>query len=141
MTSRRIVLDANILIRAVLGKRVRELVEQYGAGVVFLAPEVAFEEAGRHLPTIAAKRGYDPMPLLESLSALRVVVEAVDDDAIAPLRSAALVRIGSRDPMDWPVVATALALDCPIWTEDRDFFGTGVATWTSAHIEVYLRGD
>ena len=55
MTSRRIVLDANILIRAVLGKRVRELVEQYGAEVVFLAPEVAFEEAGRHLPTIAAK--------------------------------------------------------------------------------------
>jgi hypothetical protein len=27
----------------------------------------------------------------------------------------------------------------PIWTEDQDFFGSGVATWTSGRIEVYLR--
>lgn len=47
-------------------------------------------------------------------------------------------RIGLRDPMDWPVVAAALALDCPIWTEDKDFFGTGVATWTTDCIEIYL---
>jgi hypothetical protein len=28
------------------------------------------------------------------------------------------------DSEDWPVLACALILDCPIWTEDRDFFGT-----------------
>lgn len=49
-----------------------------------------------------------------------------------------MVRIGARDPMDWPVVAAALVLDCPIWTEDRDFFGVGVPTWTSSLVEVYL---
>jgi hypothetical protein len=27
----------------------------------------------------------------------------------------------------------------PFWTEDRDFFGTGVATWTSDRVEIYLR--
>lgn len=43
--------------------------------------------------------------------------------------------------MDWPVVAAALALNCPIWTEDQDFFGVGVPTWTSARVDVYLRGD
>ncbi len=57
MSSRRIALDANILVRAVLGKRVRELIEQYGAGVAFFVPKLAFEEAERRLPTIAAKRG------------------------------------------------------------------------------------
>jgi hypothetical protein len=31
-----------------------------------------------------------------------------------------------------------LALGCPIWTEDTDFFGCGVATWTSASIDSFL---
>ena len=44
-----------------------------------------------------------------------------------------------RDPDDWPILAAALALDCPIWTEDRDFFGVGVATWTSDLVEIYMR--
>ncbi|MFA5607922.1 MAG: PIN domain-containing protein [Leucobacter sp.] len=141
MSSRRIVLDANILVRAVLGKRVRELVEQYGPEATFFALKLGFEEVERHLPTIAAKRDRDPESLLESLDRLRVVAETVDEDVITPLRNAALARIGSRDPMDWPVVAAALALGCPIWTEDRDFFGAGVATWTSTNVEIYLRGD
>ena len=53
-------------------------------------------------------------------------------------KPAALTRIGPRDPDDWPILACALALNCPIWTEDKDFFGTGVATWTTALVELYL---
>lgn len=55
-------------------------------------------------------------------------------------RDAALPRIAARDPDDWPILATALVLDCPIWTEDRDFFGAGVPTWTTERVELYL-GD
>ena len=47
-------------------------------------------------------------------------------------------RIARRDEDDWPVLACALALDCPIWTEDTDFFGCGVATWTTDRVELYL---
>jgi len=141
VTPRRIVLDANILIRAVLGVRVRELIDRYGEEVVFFTPALAFAEAEKHLPTIATKRGVDPSPLREALHRLRTIVETVDADVTSPLKQAAMARIGTRDPMDWPVVAAALALDCPIWTEDRDFFGLGVPTWTSAHVEIYLRGD
>ncbi|MDA8246883.1 PIN domain-containing protein, partial [Acidithiobacillus sp.] len=43
-----------------------------------------------------------------------------------------------RDERDWPAVAASLLLDCPIWTEDRDFFGAGVATWTTETISIYL---
>jgi len=46
-------------------------------------------------------------------------------------------RIESRDPDDRPILATALALECPIWMEDQDFFGAGVPTWTTDR--VYLR--
>lgn len=31
-----------------------------------------------------------------------------------------------------------MLLDCPIWTEDNDFFGTGVPTWTTDRIDIYL---
>jgi hypothetical protein len=39
-----LVLDANILVRAVLGVRVRGLLERYGRDVEFTAPDVAFKE-------------------------------------------------------------------------------------------------
>jgi len=48
-------------------------------------------------------------------------------------------RLGQRDPEDWPTLASALAIGCPIWTEDTDFFGCGVATWTSSRVELLLR--
>lgn len=43
MTSRRIVLDANTLVWAVLGTLVRELIEQYGRGMAFFAADLAFD--------------------------------------------------------------------------------------------------
>jgi predicted nucleic acid-binding protein len=44
-----------------------------------------------------------------------------------------------KNPEDCPIVASALLLSAPIWTEDQDFFGTGIATWTSNRIELFLR--
>jgi hypothetical protein len=31
-----------------------------------------------------------------------------------------------------------MTIDCPVWTEDADFFGGGVATWTTDRIALYL---
>ena len=39
-----LVLDANVLIRAVLGRRVRTLLAEYSNTVEFFAPDVAFAE-------------------------------------------------------------------------------------------------
>ena len=73
MADRSIVLDANILIRAVLGKRVGQLIEQYVRGVDLFAPDTAFVEAEEHLPDLCTKRGLPldiAMAVYESLSAL-----------------------------------------------------------------------
>jgi hypothetical protein len=45
MPNRALVVDANILIRAVLGKRVREVLEAHAENVSFFIPEVACCEA------------------------------------------------------------------------------------------------
>ena len=44
----------------------------------------------------------------------------------------------TRDIEDWPTAALALTLGCPIWTEDADFFGTGIATWTTDRVKIFL---
>jgi hypothetical protein len=53
-----IVVDANIPIRAVLGKRVRQLLETYSEhGIRFYAPEVSYANAEKYLPALLNKRG------------------------------------------------------------------------------------
>ena len=54
------------------------------------------------------------------------------------VRSRGASTAGGRDPEDWPILASALALGCPIWTEDTDFFRCGVATWTSDRVRLFL---
>src|SRR5690606_24124652 len=106
----------------------------------FFAPEVAYTDAGRHLPEILAKhdRANEIDDALAYLGQLRAVVLPVPEEVYESLRAAALSRIESRDPDDWPILAAALMIKCPIWTEDQDFFGTGVPTWTTDRVELYL---
>lgn len=136
---RRLVIDANILIRAVLGHRVKETLTGHATDVDFFAPEVAFDDAEKHLPAVLTKfnRTDEIEPALVFLDQLHGIVAAVPEDAYVDIKADALARI-QRDPDDWPVLAVAMLLDCPIWTEDNDFFGTGVPTWTTDRIDIYL---
>lgn len=139
--TRAIVLDANILIRYVLGERVPTLLAAHAADFDFLAPDTAFDEARHHLPGIMrahGDEGHAAAAALRALDAVTSTVTVVPSSSYEPLRAAALARIGARDQRDWPVLACALLLNCPIWTEDKDFFGTGVATWTTALVELYF---
>jgi predicted nucleic acid-binding protein len=133
-----VILDANILIRAVLGKRVQEILETHSAKVRFFAPDTAFAETREHLPGILLKRGIDPEPALTVLAELTLLIGCIDGEIYGPFETAARQRLQKRDEEDWPVLATALALECPIWTEDADFFGAGVATWTTDRVELLL---
>ena len=140
MPGRSLVVDANILVRAVLGKRVRQVIEQYAGSATFFVPEVAYLEAEDHLAALVVKRGGDPETALTFLRSLRDLVEPIGSEVYGDFEAEARERLASRDPEDWPVLASALALGCPIWTEDTDFFGCGVATWTSSRVRMFLRG-
>ena len=72
------------------------------------------------------------------LDALERVVHSVDLEVYGGLQQQALRRIEIRDADDWPVLACAMVLNCPVWTEDADFFGTGIATWTTDRVALYL---
>lgn len=39
-----------------------------------------------------------------------------------------LQRIAVRDADHWPALARAMTMACPVWTDEADLFGTGLAT-------------
>ena len=139
MPSKALVVDANVLIRAVLGSRVRTVIEAYGESASFFVPEPAYLEAEEHLAALMVRRGGDPEKALSLLRAVSRLVELIGADVYGAYEVEARERLGPRDPEDWPVLAAALAVGCPIWTEDTDLFGCGVATWTSSRVEMFLR--
>jgi len=136
---RGLVLDANILVRAVFGKKVRRILESPNEDVLFCSPDHCFREAHRNIPVIAERRGLDLDVAFSNFESLTLLIESVDVSAYSAFREPARQRIARRDPDDWPVVAVALMLQLPIWTEDLDFFGIGLATWVSDRVEIYFR--
>ena len=133
-----LVLDANILIRAVLGRRVRELLITYAPQCPFLVPDATLAEVREHLPAILERRAIPADPALAVLDGLCRLLEVIESDIYSPFEIPARARLAGRDEQDWPVLAVALCLKCPVWTEDTDFFGIGIPTWTTGHVEIFL---
>lgn len=126
-----LVLDANILMRAVLGKGARALLTKYADRVTLVAPDTAFPEARQRLPEVIAGRRM-------ASTSLSRIIQTVEPQVYAGFEGISRARLARRDEDDWPILAAALALGHPIWTADSDFFGCGVATWTTDRVEIYL---
>jgi hypothetical protein len=56
MPNKALIVDANILVRAVLGKRARKVIETYAESVSFFVPEAAYAEAEEHLAALVIQR-------------------------------------------------------------------------------------
>jgi hypothetical protein len=78
MERKALVLDANILVRAVLGQRVRLILEAMRIGIAFFVPETALAEAQEHLAALVIKRGGDPQKALTALKAMAGLTTIVD---------------------------------------------------------------
>ena len=101
-------------------------------------------ELQKRVVTISERRGFLPDEqaalLFSATSELSTCLNVIPSEAYIPFRTAALGRI-PQDPDDWPSVALALALEAGIWTEDRDFFGSGLATWRTPVLQVVLETE
>lgn len=62
------------------------------------------------------------MPALEVLDHFEQLIRPLEESAYVGARDEAMARIEQRDARDWPILAAALTLSCPIWTEDQDLF-------------------
>ena len=96
MPSKALVIDANILVRAVLGRRVREIIDTYAEQATFFVPEAAYAEAEEHLPALIIRRGGDPEKAVKFLCSLRGLVELIGSEIYGPFESTARERLGGE---------------------------------------------
>ena len=75
-----LVLDANILIRAVLGSRVLLLLRKYAGQVDFMATDTAFQEAREQLPGILERRRVPVAPAMVILDSVADIVQTVESE-------------------------------------------------------------
>jgi predicted nucleic acid-binding protein len=132
--SQTIAVDAAILVAAVLGKT---------AGSVRFASRVASLVTTDRVVVEVARRlqfGLRRPELLAVLDDLVAEMNVVPVEELAPrladsefaLRHSVPSRNGST--RDAHLLALAWSVDADIWTHDRDFSGTGVATWSTANL-------
>src|ERR1039458_543460 len=93
---RGIVLDANILIRAVLGKRVCALLEAYEDAIAFYTPDVCFDDPREYLPRLSNSRGDDPETGWAVLDQIGLLVKPVDQALYRDFEQLARERMAAR---------------------------------------------
>jgi predicted nucleic acid-binding protein len=129
-----LIVDAAVLISAVNGRSAGALLEAQRAAVLVTTDRV-IHEARRRIE-LGLKRP-ELLLALEELAAALIVVSIASLEPLlarseAALRDAVSSRNGST--RDAHVLALAWSIDADIWTADRDFAGTGVASWSTPNL-------
>ncbi len=128
-----IILDANTIVSVILGTHTRSVLKAaLERGLAFGLPQPQLEEAARVLTEKLSMPFLDAAVLLEEL--LRSIA-LIPEPAFAGHEAEAKARLHERAISDWPVLAAAMAYDADIWSNDRDFFGVGVAVWSTKNLK------
>jgi predicted nucleic acid-binding protein len=129
-----LVVDAAILVAAARGRSSGAVLAAVGAAVLVTTDRVVQESRRR------IELGLKRPDLLAVIDALVAEMTVVPVAALAPalarseiaLRDAAPSRNGSVK--DAHVLALAWSVEADVWTTDRDFAGTGTATWSTPNL-------
>jgi predicted nucleic acid-binding protein len=129
-----LVLDAAILVAAVRGRTSGAILDVSRA-TALVTTERVVAEARRRIE-LGLKRS-DLLPILAQLLEDVTVVRL---DSLAPLMGDAESSLrlatasGNGSTSDAHVLALAWDAEADVWTSDRDFAGTGVASWSTANL-------
>ena len=139
----RLVLDTSVLVGELLRATGRQRLGDDRLDL-FLAEHMWNEttvEIPRRIRAFTRGRELEPAIVDRLIDMAIAAVDAnltvLDEAVYAAAEDEARARC-QRDPADWPAVACALLLNAGIWTNDNDFLGTGVPTWTTATLQAWL---
>jgi len=110
-----------------------------------LIAEYTFAEFRHHVARrIADRRRVGDLTNAEADRLLAVSVEAAEAHTLrVPVALYAHREAEARDRVpddsdDWHTAAVALAFHTAIWSEDRHFWGCGIAVWGTARLRAHL---
>jgi predicted nucleic acid-binding protein len=129
-----IVIDAAILVAAVRGRSSGALLTA-AESVVLVTTDRVVQEVRRRI-ALGLQRP-DLLDVLDDLAELLTIVPVASLEQLIgrceeTLREAVPSRNGSV--RDAHVLALAWSVEADVWTTDRDFAGTGVATWSTPNL-------
>lgn len=132
---RKLAADANVILSAVAGKAALRifLIEE----IEIVTSQFNIDEAREYLDVIAEQYSLSEV-ILESqlkLLPLKIYQRHFYEDFI---RKAAKIMSG-RDEDDVELLALALKLDVPVWSNDGDFKDSGVEVYTTAKLLKILK--
>lgn len=133
----RLVADANVLLSAVIGGRAR-LVLTHPKIEEILAAAFTISEVQEYAVELARDKRLFLDVVLLAMATLPVTV--VSRELYQSALPEAARRIGGRDPEDADVLALALHLNLPVWSNDRDFEDSGIEWYTTAQLLRKLAG-
>jgi len=129
-----LVIDAAVLVAAARGRSSGAMLEAARAAVLVTTDRVVHE--ARRRVELGLKRP-DLLAIIDALAAeLTIVPVAALTSILASsevaLRDAVPSRNGST--RDAHVLALLWSVEADVWTTDRDFAGTGIATWSTPNL-------
>lgn len=129
-----LVMDAAIIIAAARGRSSAALLAAARAAHLVVSDR-AVQEARRRI-----ELGLKRADLLEIVDALVAEMTVVPVAALEPLLAAAELTLRDAVPSrngstrDAHVLALAWSIEGDVWTTDRDFAGSGIATWSTPNL-------
>ena len=114
-----IVIDTNIFMSGLIKEGLtREIITN--SKINFLFPEFELEEIYNHKKEIIKKAGYSEKEFYVLLLRLLKYVRIIPTDVV-DYKKQAYEIMGNIDKDDVIFIATALAFNCPIWSDDKHF--------------------
>lgn len=115
-----IVIDTNIFISALIKEGLtRDLITN--SYHIFLFPEFELQEIENHKDEILKKSKLSRKDFYTLLFNLLKYVRIIRTERIIDYREEAYDIMGNIDKDDVQFIATALAFQCPIWSDDKHF--------------------
>jgi len=122
---RRLVLDANIMTSALLGKSFPLLLSLTEQGIDLMTPLHQIAETREHV----LREAKDADWTRAQMQRLLTIVQPLSPALYARHEALARARLHARGQPDWPLIAAAIAVDADVWSHDKDLFGTGAPVW------------
>jgi predicted nucleic acid-binding protein len=123
--------DANVLLSALIGGQAARVL-RHPAIEEILTAEITLAEVQEYAGQLARRRrlAVDVVLLAAATLPVTTVPRAIYAASLAEARR----RIGRRDPDDVELLALAIQLKLPLWSNDNDFENTGVVWHTTASL-------
>lgn len=125
----RLVVDANIMISALLGRSFPLLVRMIEEGVLLFAAVRQLVETRKRIEHIS---GLPPSWADEQMTRLDAVIIPLHPVLLEKHEIAARSRLSKHGQPDWTVLAACYEARAAAWSHDKDLFGSGIAVWSTA---------